>query len=59
LYLIFIFNLYIFICKYNLGKGNHDNIVAFIEEREKIAKENAEKAKEEEKQPLCNNNFCL
>jgi len=34
------------------GKGNHDNLVAFIEEREKIAKENAERAKEEEKKPL-------
>jgi len=30
------------------GKGNHDGIVAFIEEREKITKENAEKAKKQE-----------
>lgn len=30
------------------GKGNHDNLVAFINEREKIAKENANKPKEEE-----------
>ncbi|OUM70218.1 hypothetical protein PIROE2DRAFT_1628, partial [Piromyces sp. E2] len=31
-------------------KGNHDGIAAFIAEREKISKENAAKAKEEEKQ---------
>jgi protein disulfide-isomerase A6 len=32
------------------GKGNHDGIAAFIAEREKISKESAEKAKEDEKQ---------
>ncbi|ORX38798.1 hypothetical protein BCR36DRAFT_588278 [Piromyces finnis] len=31
------------------GKGNYDGITAFIAEREKITKENVEKAKEEEK----------
>jgi len=34
------------------GKGNHDNITAFIAERERITKENSEKSKEEEKQQL-------
>jgi len=29
------------------GKGNHENLVAFIEERERISKENAGKPKEE------------